>query len=242
MTAHLVTASGVRGTRVAFGQDPAHAARALGGLAPHTPLRALDVLTELTRAPDGTPLHIDRVVFAPPESAGYWPSAAAGTGLRPSAAELAEEEALPAADPPPLRRFASYGVVSDPRGRVLLSLIAPGFPGADTWHLPGGGVDAGEDVRAALRREVVEETGQHGVIGDLLTVSSHRRRRPGGREVYAVWVFFHVFVADPTPARVLEADGSTADCAWFAPEELVRLRLSATALRGLEYLTGHRGR
>ncbi|WP_150245544.1 NUDIX hydrolase [Nocardiopsis quinghaiensis] len=238
VTAHLVTGSTVLGGRVLFGQDPAEVVRDLGGLSPNTSLRAVDVLTELVEAPDGTPLHIDRVVFAEAGTRAAWPSAAAGSGLSPSPTELAAGEDLPQ-DRPRLRRFASYGIVDGPDGRVLLSRIAEGFPGAGTWHLPGGGVDAGEDVRAALRREVAEETGQDGQVGDLLTVSSHHRGQPGGHEIYAVWVFFHVFVASPRPARVLEENGSTADSGWFTPEEVAGLRLSATAQRGLAYMARH---
>ncbi|NYH55387.1 ADP-ribose pyrophosphatase YjhB (NUDIX family) [Nocardiopsis arvandica] len=238
VTAHLVTETAVIGARVLFGQDPAEVVRGLGGLSPDTPLHAVDVLTELVEAPDGTPLHIDRVVFTRPGPRAAWPSAAAGSGLSPSPAELAAEEVLPE-DRPRLRRFASYGIAVDPGGRVLLSLIAEGFPGAGTWHLPGGGVDAGEDARAALRREVAEETGQDGQVGDLITVSSHHRNPPGGHEIHAVWAFFHVFVPRPGPARVLEEDGSTADCGWFTPEEVAGLRLSTTAQRGLAHLARH---
>ena len=43
-----------------------------------------------------------------------------------------------------VQRFAAYGLAADPAGRILLTRIAPGYPGAGTWHLPGGGTDFGE--------------------------------------------------------------------------------------------------
>lgn len=51
-------------------------------------------------------------------------------------------------------------LILDEQGRILLmqrsakSLNQPG-----TWELPGGKPDLGEDVSAALRREIKEETG-----------------------------------------------------------------------------------
>lgn len=240
VTAHLVTTgpSGVSvpGARVLYGQDPADVARALADLPPDAPLVCLDVLTEVVRTPGGTPVHLDRVVFALPEAAAAWPRAAGAALLSPSPADLVDEEPPQPVDRPRLRRFASYGIVTDPSGRVLLSRIAEGYPGAGTWHLPGGGVDDGEDVRSALRREVAEETAQEGDVGRLITVSSHHRVPPVGHEVYAVWAFFHVHVPRPSPARVLERNGSTADCGWFPAGELASLRLSTTARRGLEFL------
>ncbi|MGW9347727.1 NUDIX domain-containing protein [Nocardiopsis flavescens] len=244
VTAHLVVrgADGPRllGARVLFGQDPAALARALGGLPGDAPLVALDVITEVASTPGRapTPLHVDRVVFATPDAADAWPAVLPPQGLEPGTAELVPEEPEPGGGRPRLRRMASYGIVTDPGGRIMLSLIADGFPGAGTWHLPGGGVDPGEDVRSALRREVREETGQDGVVGRLITVSSHHRVPPSGHEVYAVWVFSHVHVARPVPARVLEESGSTADCAWFTPDQLGGLRLSTTTRRGLEFLVG----
>ncbi len=247
VTAHLIT-SGPRGpvlvgARVLFGQDPQEVARELGGLPPQAQLVALDVVTETVSLYRGCALHVDRVVFAEPDLVSAWPAVVPTEGLTPLVPALVdEEEPAPEDARPRLRRFASYGIVTDPAGRVLLSRIAEGFPGAGTWHLPGGGVDTGEDVRAALRREVIEETGQSGVVGELITVASHRRTNTSGTDIYAVWVFSHVHVADPGVPRVTEEEGSTSACGWFTPAELPELQLSTTARRGMEFLVRHRRR
>lgn len=238
VTAHLVVPGpAVLGARVLFGQDPADVARGLGRLPAEESLVVIDVLSDTVTALDGTILQVDRVVFATPATVAYWPAVAAsiGTSVAPERI-LAEEEAGRRSR---LSRLASYGIVTDPSGRILLSLITEGFPGGGTWHLPGGGVDAGEDVREALRREVLEETGQEGLVGRLITVASHHRVPPTGTEIHAVWVFSHVHVPHPSEPRVLEVGGSTADCGWFTPEEVVELRLSTTAKRGLAYLVAH---
>ena len=71
----------------------------------------------------------------------------------------------PFEDPEPansVRRFGAYGLITDPAGRLLLSLIAPDYPGAGLWHLPGGGTDFGEQPDDGLVREVFEESGPAG--------------------------------------------------------------------------------
>src|SRR5205823_13930505 len=74
---------------------------------------------------------------------------------------------------PRVQRFAAYALARDPAGRILLTLIAPGYPGAGRWHLPGGGTDFGEAPTAGLLRELIEETGQIGRVEGLIAVS-HR--------------------------------------------------------------------
>jgi 8-oxo-dGTP diphosphatase len=50
------------------------------------------------------------------------------------------------------------GLAYDERGRLLL-VQRRNEPGRGLWSLPGGRVESGEDERAALVREMAEETG-----------------------------------------------------------------------------------
>ncbi|MFC4018171.1 NUDIX hydrolase [Micromonospora sp. GCM10011542] len=123
------------------------------------------------------------------------------------------------------QRFAAYAVVTDPNGRVLLTRISDGYPGAGCWHLPGGGTDYGEQPGAALIRELVEETGQTGRLVELLGVASHRDAASLGPEGYPIdWhgvrAFYRVVVDQPAPPIVADVGGSTCEARWFSREEL----------------------
>ncbi|HLU29542.1 MAG TPA: NUDIX hydrolase [Glycomyces sp.] len=138
------------------------------------------------------------------------------------------------------QRFGAYGVVADAGGRILLARITEGYPGGGTWHLPGGGVDFGESPRAAVFREIYEETGQDARVGALLNVTSFRHRRAIGPEGYpldwhGVRAIYSATVDDPSAAQVVEAaGGSTSESRWFETGALADLPLSAAVEDALE--------
>jgi ADP-ribose pyrophosphatase YjhB (NUDIX family) len=141
-----------------------------------------------------------------------------------------------------VRRFGAYGLITDPQGRVLLTQIAPDYPGAGRWHLPGGGTDFGEQPEEALVREVFEETGQHAEVAELLDVSFFHNPAamgPEGRALdwFSVRSVFRGAVTSPTAAAVTEGTGgSTAQARWFAPAEVPTLMLTDLTRRAMRRL------
>jgi ADP-ribose pyrophosphatase YjhB (NUDIX family) len=113
----------------------------------------------------------------------------------------------------------------------VLTRISEGYPGAGHWHLPGGGTDPGESAEAGLLRELIEETDQRGRLGEPLSVSHrHQRDALGPEGVPIDWqgvrVVYRVQVDAPTPARVVEGEGSTVAAGWFTAVEALGLPLT----------------
>jgi len=140
------------------------------------------------------------------------------------------------------QRFAAYAVATDRQRRVLLTRVAPNYPGAGRWHLPGGGTDYGEQPGAALIRELAEETGQRGRLVKLLGVASHRDPASLGPEGYPIdWhgvrAFYRVQVDRATRPRVHDHGGSTSEARWVRVVEAAALppdeitEVTAEALR-----------
>jgi 8-oxo-dGTP diphosphatase len=155
-------------------------------------------------------------------------------GRDATAAEIAGAEPLDRSTVTHVQRFAAYGLTVDPAGRVLLTRIAPGYPGAGTWHLPGGGTDFGEAVTAGLARELVEETGQVGTVGELLMIEHLHNPTAYGPERRAIdWhtvrSVFRVTVDTPTDPIVHDLGGSTDAAGWFARPDLGGLNLNRFA-------------
>jgi 8-oxo-dGTP diphosphatase len=165
------------------------------------------------------------------------PFTAAALGLSAASADLRPEEVpdFPSfyAYPGPdglhrAQRFAAYAIATDPHDNLLLTRVAPGYPGAGCWHLPGGGTDYGEQPGTALIRELVEETGQHGRLIELLGVASHRDAASLGPEGYPIdWhgvrAFYRVVVDAPTVVQVGDVGGSTSEARWMPHKEVTDL-------------------
>lgn len=144
--------------------------------------------------------------------------------------------------PPRRQRLAAYAVLrrdGATGAEVLLARIATHIHD-DLWTLPGGGVDHGEDPRAAAAREVHEESGLRVTVGAVLDVHSRHftGARPDGRveDFHGVGLIFAATVlpeSDGVEPHVVEVDGTTREIAWVPLERARALPLSSTAQHAL---------
>lgn len=131
-------------------------------------------------------------------------------------------------------------VIFDRRGRLLLQQRSDG----GQWGLPGGSVEIGESLYAAVRREVLEETGLDVTVRRLVGVYSDPAlqvvRYPNGN----VWHYVNVCFECAVRGGTLTTCDETLDLQYFAlrrlppsllPNHRVRIR-DARARRAAAFI------
>lgn len=113
-------------------------------------------------------------------------------------------KALDAASSSPIFRIGVFALIFH-EGHILLGHRRD----VDWWNLPGGGMEVGETVDEALRREVREETGLDVEVEQLVGVYS----KPQKQEVVLT---FRCRVIGGT----LQATAETRESRYFAPDAL----------------------
>jgi 8-oxo-dGTP diphosphatase len=121
-------------------------------------------------------------------------------------------------------------VVWNDEGEVLL-IRRSKPPRLGEWSLPGGKVEFGETLRAALLREVREETGLDVQVVDLLdTAEIIFDAEAGAADAHFVLVDFTVRAISGN----LAAGSDAADARWFSLDAIADLYLWSETRRVIE--------
>lgn len=99
-------------------------------------------------------------------------------------------------------------------GRVLVTQRKAGTHLAGRWEFPGGKVEAGEDPRDALTRELDEELGIEVAVGDIVEVTFY----PYPDDEKAVLLLFYRVTRAATSGAPHARD--VADLRWARATEL----------------------
>lgn len=122
-------------------------------------------------------------------------------------------------------RLAAYGLIHRDDGAILACRVAPGYPNAGWWTLPGGGLNFGEAPEDGALREVEEETGLVGRITGVPAILSDTGIWPRDRDVRYHQVRFVYPMELVGGEERVEADGSTDAFGWFDPATLATMRI-----------------
>jgi mutator protein MutT len=130
----------------------------------------------------------------------------------------------------PERPIVGVGAVVVDGGRVLLARRA-NEPLKGEWSLPGGAVECGETLEAAIAREVLEETGLVVDVGPMVDVLDRIRHDADGRVLYH-YVLID-FVCRPS-GGTLVSGSDACDVVWADVAELGEYHLADTAVRVIQ--------
>lgn len=126
-------------------------------------------------------------------------------------------------------------LMEDDRGRLLLCKMPNTrgvFPGQ--WGLPGGGIEPGETMVAALRREMREELGVEidAIIPLFFTDGKYEKTFPDGsrRSIYMIFLIFSCRIA----SSQIELNEEFEDYAWAKKTSLNYYDLNQATIETLK--------
>lgn len=133
------------------------------------------------------------------------------------------------------KKFDVVGCFIEHDGKFLMLHRLPHKPNGDTWGLPAGKVDPGEDLFQAVAREVREETGVIAATPNLELFDSLYVRHG---DVDFEWHMFFIKLNEKPEVHVNANEH--IEYAWVEPEQSVKLKLVDDQLECIELFYGNR--
>lgn len=133
-----------------------------------------------------------------------------------------------------IQRTIVSALIFSQDGKLLMGRKDPAKGGVypDCWHIPGGGVDAGETMEKALCREVREETGLDISAYKLSAIpyvdfgAAEKTLKDTGEKVWCKMEFnrFRIDMNLPAEKIIVQPSDDLVEIKWFAPEELTKVK------------------
>jgi 8-oxo-dGTP diphosphatase len=129
----------------------------------------------------------------------------------------------------PERPIVAVGAVIVDGARVLL--VKRGQePLKGQWSLPGGAVETGETLHAALMREVREETCLEVEVGPVVEVLDSIRLDADGRPEYHYIIIDYACRVRAGTSKLAACGSDAADVEWVAVADLEQYRVTPAAI------------
>lgn len=133
------------------------------------------------------------------------------------------------------------GLVYSSDNKLLMGKKDPSKGGVykEAWHIPGGGVEDGEDKLVTLRREIFEETNiviadaEVVLVDDLGRGSSEKILKDSGEKVWCNMHFYiySVRLTKSTEQITLKPSDELVELKWFDISELRNMKLTPPSVK-----------
>jgi len=132
-----------------------------------------------------------------------------------------------------IERVIVSAIIFSKDGKILMGKKDPEAGGVypDLWHIPGGGIEDGENIEQALRREIFQETELDISFARIVKVPevgegiSEKTLKETGEKVLAHMQFnrFEVYLDKNADEITLNPNDDLVELRWFTPEDLINI-------------------
>lgn len=124
-------------------------------------------------------------------------------------------------------RISVMGMIKNPDNSILMVFKRDG-PEPNRWDLPGGGLQPGERVKDALKREMLEETGLSESsfhIGEVIVISEDFFPEWKGKGLHSISIIYSCQIIDEYELSTNDLS-EIGEIKWINPIDMPRENLS----------------